>query len=124
MKANTTTKTTNEMLFEQLIEIKSMLSNLQVKINSLKNPVDDFTSKWVDTFDVMRMLRVSRRTMDNYIKVGKLTRTRINKRNYFAIAQVNGLMHFTKTPKVRAYHEDIKNIHEKVNQLSEEGVEW
>lgn len=112
------------MLFEQLIEIKSMLSNLQVKINSLKNPVDDFTSKWVDTFDVMRMLRVSRRTMDNYIKVGKLTRTRINKRNYFAIAQVNGLMHFTKTPKVRAYHEDIKNIHEKVNQLSEAGVEW
>lgn len=101
-----------------------MLSNLQDEINSLKNPVDDFTSKWVDTFDVMRMLRVSRRTMDNYIKAGKLTPFRIQKRNYFAIAQVNGLMHFAKTPKVRAYHEEIQNMLEKVNQLNEAGVDW
>lgn len=64
------------------------------------------------------------RTMDNYIRAGKLTPTRINKRNYFAIAQVNGLMHIADTPKVRVYREDIQNMLEKVNQLKEAGVDW
>jgi hypothetical protein len=124
MKAINTKKITNEMLIEQLIEMKSMLSNLQDEINSLKNPVDDFTSKWVDTFDVMRMLRVSRRTMDNYIKAGKLTPTRIQKRNYFAINQVKGLIYIPDTPKARGYNEDIQNMLEKVNKLNEAGVDW
>lgn len=110
METITTKNITNEMLMEQFIEMKSMLTNLQAEINSLKNPVDDFTSKWVDTYDVMQMLRVSRRTMDNYIKAGKLTPTRINKRNYFAINQVNGLMHIPEVPKPRSFQEDIQRM--------------
>lgn len=87
-----------------------MLANFQAEINSLKNPVDNFTSKWVDTYDVMQMLCVSRRTMDNYIKAGKLTPTRINKRNYFAINQVKGLMHIPEIPKVRSFQDDIQRM--------------
>jgi hypothetical protein len=77
---------------EQLIEMKSMIENLQAGIHSLKNPVSEFTSKWADTFDVMQILRRSRRTMANYIKTGKLTPARINKRNYFQAPQVKALM--------------------------------
>ena len=120
MEAITTKIITNEMLMEQFIEMKSMLTNLQAEINSLKNPVDDFTSKWVDTYDVMQMLRVSRRTMDNYIKSGKLTPTRINKRNYFAINQVKGLMHIPEIPKVRSFQEDIQRMIQAMASLKEE----
>jgi abortive infection bacteriophage resistance protein len=35
----------NETFMEQFIEMKSMLTNLQAEINSLKNPVENFTSK-------------------------------------------------------------------------------
>ena len=50
-----------------------------------KIPVDDFTTKWVDTYDVMAMLRVCRRTKVNYMKARNHTPTRMQKRNYFAI---------------------------------------
>jgi len=59
------------------MEMKSMIMNLQSEMGSIKNQVDDFTTKWVDTYDVMAMLRVSRRTIDNYIKAGKLTPLRL-----------------------------------------------
>ena len=85
MEANTTIKITNEMLMEQFMEMKSMIINLQSEIDSRKNPVDDFTTKWVDTYDVMAMLRVCHRTKVNYMKAGNHTPTRIQKRNYFAI---------------------------------------
>ena len=119
MEAVSTKNITNEMLMEQFIEMKSMITNLQAEINSLKNPVDDFTSKWVDTYDVMQMLRVSRRTMDNYIKARKLTPTRINKRNYFAINQVKGLMHIPEVRKVRSFQEDIQRMIQAMASLEE-----
>lgn len=120
MEAITTKNITNEMLMEQFIEMKSMLTNLQAEINSLKNPVDDFTSKWVDTYDVMQMLRVSRRTMDNYIKAGKLTPTRVNKRNYFAINQVKGLMNIPEVPKRSSFQEDIQRMIQAMASLKED----
>lgn len=110
MGPNTATQITNEMLMEQLMEMKSMIMNLQSALESLKNPVDDFTTKWVSTSDVMAMLRVSRRTIDNYIKAGMLTPTPIGKRNYFTIAQVKGFMYITEPPKIRSSQEDIQRM--------------
>ncbi len=111
MGPNTETQNTNEILKEQLMEMKSMFMNLQSEMDRLKNPVDDFTTKWVSTSDVMSMLRVSRRTIDNYIKAGKLIPTRINKRNYFAINQVKVLMHITEpTPSIQSFQEVIKRM--------------
>ncbi|MFM2229344.1 MAG: hypothetical protein RL607_602, partial [Bacteroidota bacterium] len=52
MGPNIATQITNEMLMEQLMEMKSMIMNLQSEMESLKNPVDDFTTKWVSTSDV------------------------------------------------------------------------
>jgi predicted RNA-binding protein with RPS1 domain len=62
--------------------------------------------------------------MDNYIKAGKLTPIRIQKRNYFAINQVKGLMHIPEVPKVRGYYEDIHSILQHINQLNKKCVDW
>ncbi len=120
MEANSTIEITNEMIFEELQIIRSQLEKMQADIEILKNPVGEFTSKWVDTYDVMRMLRISRRTMDNYIKEGKLTPTRIKKRNYFEVAQVKALM---KIPDERllSYGVDVPWLREHVRPFLEMG---
>ena len=124
MDANNSKSITNEMLMEQFMEMKSMIANLHSEIESLKNPVDSFLAKWIDTFEAMRMLRVSRRTMDNYIKAGKLTPVRINKRNHFAVTEVNGLVHVPESPKIKSYQEDIRSMLQQVAKMDELGEDW
>jgi hypothetical protein len=118
MEAKNSKAVTNEMLYEELKNIRTQMEKMQADIESLKNPVGEFTSKWVDTYDVMRMLRVSRRTMDNYIKAGKLSPTRIRKRNYFEVSQVKALM---KIPDERllSYGVDVPWLREHVRPLLE-----
>jgi hypothetical protein len=124
MDPNNSKSITNDMLMEQFMEMKSMIANLQSEIESLKNPVDDFLTKWMFTFEAMRMLRVSRRTIDNYIKAGKLTPVRISKRNHFASAQVQGLLHVAESPKIRSYQEDIRFMLQRVAKMDEIGEDW
>lgn len=108
------------MIFEELKNIRTQMEKMQADIESLRNPVGEFTSKWVDTYDVMQMLRVSRRTMDNYIKAGKLTPTRIRKRNYFEVSQVKALM---KIPEERllSYGIDVPWLKEHIRPFLEMG---
>jgi adenosyl cobinamide kinase/adenosyl cobinamide phosphate guanylyltransferase len=124
MEAVTTKNITNEMLMEQFLEMKSMIAHLQSEIETLKNPVDSFLTKWIDTFEAMRMLRVSRRTIDNYIKAGKLKPVRINKRNHFAVTEVKGLVHVPETPKIRSYQDDIQTMLKQVARMNEMGEDW
>lgn len=124
MDPNNSKSITNEMLMEQFMEMKSMIAHLHSEIESLKNPVDDFLTKWIDTFEAMRMLRVSRRTIDNYIKAGKLKPVRINKRNHFAVAEVNGLVHVPESPIIRSYQEDIRSMLQRVAKMDEIGEDW
>jgi hypothetical protein len=118
MEAKNSKTITNEMIFEELKNIRTQMEKMQADIESLKNPVGEFTSKWVDTYDVMRMLRVSRRTMDNYIKAGKLSPTRIRKRNYFEVSQVKALM---KIPdeRLHSYGVDVPWLREMVRPMLE-----
>ncbi len=109
---------------EQFMEMKSVIINLQSEMDSLKNPVDYFTSKWVDTYDMVAMLRGSRRTVDNYIKAGKLTPTRIQKRNYFAINQVKGLMYIPRAPVIRTLREDVQIMMGHLAKIEDAGEEW
>lgn len=120
MKAKNSKTVTNEMLYEELKIIRSQMEEFRSDFENFKNPVDEFTSKWVDTYDVMQMLRVSRRTMDNYIKAGKLTPTRIRKRNYFEVSQVKALM---KIPDERllSYGVDVPWLREMVRPMLEMG---
>jgi predicted site-specific integrase-resolvase len=78
----------------------------------------------MDTFEAMRMLRVSRRTIDNYIKAGKLTPVRISKRNHFAISQVQGLLHVPESSNIKSYKEDIRFMLQRVAKLNEMGGYW
>jgi len=123
MEAKNSKAITNEMIFEELQILKSQMQQLQADMESFKNPVGEFTSKWVDTYDVMQMLRVSRRTMDNYIKEGKLTPTRIKKRNYFEVPQVKALM---KIPDERlfSYGVDVPWLREHVRPFLEMGDDY
>ena len=124
MDANNSKSITNEMLMEQFMEMKSMIANLHSEIESLKNPVDSFLAKWIDTFEAMRMLRVSRRTIDNYIKAKRLTPVRINKRNHFAVSEVKGLLYVPESPKIRSYQEDIRSMLQQVVKMDELGEDW
>ena len=112
------------MLMEQFMEKKSMIAHLQSKIETLKNPVHSFLTKWIDTFEAMPMLRVSRRTIDNYIKAGKLKPVRINKRNHFAVSEVKGLLYVPESPKIRSYQEDIRSMLQQVAKMDELGDDW
>ena len=124
MDANQTQNITNEILMEQIMELKSMVAQMQSKIESIENPVDDFLTKWIDTFEVMRMLNISRRTIDNYIKAGKLKPVRINKRNHFAVAEVKGLMYVPDTPKIRTLREEVQLMMGHLAKMEEAGEEW
>ena len=124
MDANQTQNITNEILMEQFMELKSMVAQMQSKIESIENPVDDFLTKWIDTFEVMRMLNISRRTIDNYIKAGKLKPVRINKRNHFAVAEVKGLMYVPDSPKIRTLREEVQIMMGHLAKMEEDGEEW
>lgn len=124
MDANQTQNITNEILMEQIMELKSMVAQMQSKIESIENPVDDFLTKWIDTFDVMRMLNISRRTIDNYIKAGKLKPVRLNKRNHFAVAEVKGLMYVPDSPKIRTLREEVQIMMGHFAKMEEAGEEW
>ncbi len=124
MDANQTQNITNEILMEQIMELKSMVAEMQSKIESIENPVDDFLTKWIDTFEVMRMLNISRRTIDNYIKAGKLKPVRINKRNHFAVAEVKGLMYVPDTPKIRTLREEVQIMMGHLAKMEEAGEDW
>ena len=124
MDANQTQNITNEILMEQIMELKSMVAQMQSKIESIENPVDDFLTKWIDTFEVMRMLNISRRTIDNYIKAGKLKPVRINKRNHFAVAEVKGLLYIPDSPKIRTLREEVQIMMGHLAKMEEAGEEW
>ena len=124
MDANQTQNITNEILMEQIMELKSMVAQMQSKIESIENPVDDFLTKWIDTFEVMRMLNISRRTIDNYIKAGKLKPVRLNKRNHFAVAEVKGLMYVPDSPKIRTLREEVQIMMGHLAKMEEAGEEW
>ncbi len=124
MDANQTQNITNEILMEQIMELKSMVAQMQSKIESIENPVDDFFTKWIDTFEVMRMLNISRRTIDNYIKAGKLKPVRINKRNHFAVAEVKGLLYVPDSPKIRTLREEVQIMMGHLAKMEEAGEEW
>lgn len=54
----------------------------------LQNPVKQLSNEWVDTYDVMNILQVSRRTLTKYLAEGKLKHTKHHRKNYFRLKDV------------------------------------
>ena len=63
----------------------------QVMIQS-QNPVNQFSNEWIDSNDVMKMLGISRRTLCNYVRQGKLKSSRIGKKCFFKVQEVREVM--------------------------------
>lgn len=75
--------------FKLLLE---KIDTIQAELLRKQNPVDQFAIEWVDTYDVMKMLHISRRTLSNYVKSGRLKSTRINNKSYFKVAEIHGFL--------------------------------
>ena len=74
---------------------KAMMSKIeqlhQVMIQS-QNPVNQFSKEWIDSNDVMKMLGISRRTLCNYVRLGKLKSSRIGKKCFFKAQEVKEMI--------------------------------
>lgn len=77
--------TIESQAFKLLLE---KIDTIQSELLRKQNPVDQFAIEWVDTYDVMKMLHISRRTLSNYVKSGRLKSTRINNKSYFKVAEI------------------------------------
>lgn len=71
----------------------SKIDQLHNEIIRIQNPVDQFAQEWIDSYDVMKMLNISRRTLYNYMNQGKLKSSRIGKRNFFRVQEVKEIFH-------------------------------
>ena len=75
--------------FQLLLE---KIDALHAEVQRMKNPVDQFETEWFDGDEVMKMLNISRRTLYNYGKHGKLKSYKIGKRNFFKVQEVKGII--------------------------------
>jgi hypothetical protein len=81
--------TIESQAFKLLLE---KIDTIQAELLRKQNPVDQFAIEWVDTYDVMKMLHISRRTLSNYVKSGRLKSTRINNKSYFKVVDINSFL--------------------------------
>jgi hypothetical protein len=77
--------TIESQAFKLLLE---KIDTIQAELLRKQNPVDQFAIEWVDTYDVMKMLHISRRTLSNYVKSGRIKSKRINNKSYFRVAEI------------------------------------
>lgn len=71
--------------FQRLLK---KLDSIEEGLEELRNPVSRMQSEWVDTYDVMKILKVSRRTVTQYVSEGKLKCSRVKNKNYFRLSEI------------------------------------
>ena len=75
--------------FQLLLE---KIDAIHAVMQSNQNPRDQFMHQWLDSNDVMKMLGISRRTLCNYVRQGKLKASRIGKRSYLKVQEVKDVL--------------------------------
>ena len=70
----------------------SKIEELHQVIIRNQNPVDQFSHEWVYSYDVMKMLDISRRTLCNYVSQGKIKSSKIGKRCFYKVQEVKQMM--------------------------------
>lgn len=71
--------------FQRLLK---KLDSIEEGLEELRNPVSRMQAEWVDTYDVMKILKVSRRTVTQYVSEGKLKCSRVKNKNYFKLSEI------------------------------------
>jgi hypothetical protein len=70
------------------------LDEVHAELKKLQDPAKELSREWVDAYDVMNMLHISRRTLSKYLQSGKLQYSKIQNKNYFRLKDIEEfLMH-------------------------------
>lgn len=64
------------------------LEDVHAELKKLQDPAKELSREWVDAYDVMKMLHVSRRTLSKYLQSGKLKHSKIQNKNYFRLQDI------------------------------------
>jgi len=75
--------------YKQLIE---KLDQVYGELRKLQNPVKELSNEWIDAYDVMEILHVSRRTLSKYLQSGRLKYSKIENKNYFRLKDVEAFL--------------------------------
>ena len=64
------------------------LDEVHAELVRLQDPVKELKNQWLDTQQVMEVLRISRRTLTKMLNQGKLSCSKIENKNYFLLADI------------------------------------
>jgi hypothetical protein len=64
------------------------LDDVHAELKKLQDPAKELSREWVDAYDVMNMLHISRRTLSKYLQSGKLQYSKIQNKNYFRLKDI------------------------------------
>ena len=64
------------------------INEMHIELVKLQNPVKELSNEWIDTYDVLEILKISRRTLTKYIQKGKLKPSKIENKNFFRLRDI------------------------------------
>ena len=73
-------------------QLKKQLDRIEHELRSLRDPTRALASEWLSVDDVAHILRVSRRTMYNYLSSGQIPNSKIQSSRFFHIDDVREFM--------------------------------
>lgn len=77
---------------QSFIQLKKQLDRIEKELKFLRDPTRVLASEWLSVDDVAQILRVSRRTMYNYLSTGLIPNTKIQSSRFFHIDDVRDFM--------------------------------
>jgi hypothetical protein len=77
---------------EAFKEIMSKLDNIQRKVQKISNRKKALENEMIDTFEACRILKVCRRTLERYRISHGLAYTKINRRIFYKVSDIEKLM--------------------------------
>lgn len=62
------------------------------ELRKMRDPANALANEWLDTNEALQVLRISRRTLANYLSTGLIACSRIKGKNYFSVAELRAFM--------------------------------
>jgi hypothetical protein len=77
---------------EAFKEIMSKLDDIQRKVQKMSNRKKVLENEMIDTFEACRILKICRRTLERYRRSEGLPYTKINRRIFYKVSDIEKLM--------------------------------
>lgn len=68
------------------------IDEVHQELQKLKDPAYQFSKEYIDSYAVLDILQISRRTLTKYTSSGKLPYVRIDHKNYFKLDDIRNFM--------------------------------